>query len=199
MPPNHKDSIEAAQRGPVSLPGWSPLVRPPGQEEPIKNEPQQEEVVDEITAWWQKALGKKAVLGLASNRPPPGPRAPAPKLLWTKPENRYGQQERTVVEATPGATEEKGADNPGTQERGRRWMDRSLAALRQLKHWSAEMVSGTVLFLAVALLRVAVAVFVTVRAALGLLTVAFKAVRRWPCSFRSFSLRANPLPGENNQ
>ena len=32
-------------------------------------EAQQEEVVDEITAWWQKALGTKAVLGQASNRP----------------------------------------------------------------------------------------------------------------------------------
>jgi HSP20 family protein len=35
------------------------------------NEPQQEEVVDEITAWWQKALGTEAVLGQASNRPSP--------------------------------------------------------------------------------------------------------------------------------
>ncbi|HEY5910649.1 MAG TPA: hypothetical protein VJA21_08610 [Verrucomicrobiae bacterium] len=41
---------------------------------------QHEEVVDEITAWWQKALGTKAVLGQASNRPPPGPRPPVPKL-----------------------------------------------------------------------------------------------------------------------
>jgi HSP20 family protein len=36
------------------------------------NEPQQEEVVDEATAWWQKVLGTKAVLGQASNRTSPG-------------------------------------------------------------------------------------------------------------------------------
>jgi hypothetical protein len=37
-----------------------------------KSDPQQEEAVDKITAWWQKALGTKAVLGQASNRTSPG-------------------------------------------------------------------------------------------------------------------------------
>jgi len=46
-----------------------------------KSKSQQEEAADEITAWWQKALGTKAVLGQASNRPPPGPRGPVPRLL----------------------------------------------------------------------------------------------------------------------
>jgi hypothetical protein len=30
------------------------------------------EEIDEITAWWQKALGTKSVLGQASNQPPSG-------------------------------------------------------------------------------------------------------------------------------
>ena len=60
--------LEATQRGQGSLSVWSPLARATGQEEPIKNKAQQEEVVDDITAWWQKALGTKAVLGQASNR-----------------------------------------------------------------------------------------------------------------------------------
>jgi len=37
-----------------------------------KSKPQQEEVLDEITVWWQKTLGTKAVLGQASNRTSPG-------------------------------------------------------------------------------------------------------------------------------
>jgi len=85
--------LENTQRGPGTLPGWSPLARPPGQEEPVKNRPQQEEVVDEITVWWQNKLGTKAVLGQASNRPPAGPKAPIPELLWTKPESGHAQPE----------------------------------------------------------------------------------------------------------
>jgi HSP20 family protein len=75
-----------------------------------KSKPQQEEGVDEITVWWQKTLGKKAVLGQASNRAPPGQRAPTPKLLWTKPESGHAQQEIKVVEATPRATEKNGGN-----------------------------------------------------------------------------------------
>ena len=45
--------------------------------------PQPEKVVDEITAWWQQALGTSAVLGQASNRPPPEPSAPTVTLVWT--------------------------------------------------------------------------------------------------------------------
>jgi HSP20 family protein len=41
-----------------------------------KNDPQQPAVADEITAWWQKALGTNSVLGQASNRPANEP-APA--------------------------------------------------------------------------------------------------------------------------
>jgi HSP20 family protein len=142
-----------------------------------KSRPQQEEAVDEITVWWQKTLGKKAVLGQASNRATPGQKAPTPKLLWTKPESGHAQQERTVVEATPGATEKKEVNNPRTQERkGHLWMDRSLTALGQLKHRLRVMVSGAVLFFAVVLLRFAGAVFVTIRAALGVLTSEFRRV-----------------------
>ena len=79
-----------------------------------KSKPQQEEVVDEITVWWQKALGKKAVLGQASNRPTPRQGVLTPKLLWTKPESGHAQQESKVVEATPGAIEKKEANNPRT-------------------------------------------------------------------------------------
>ena len=50
--------------------------------------PEQQEV-DEITVWWQRTLGREAVLGQASNRPPPGPRALAPTLSWTKPEGEH--------------------------------------------------------------------------------------------------------------
>jgi hypothetical protein len=152
-----------------------------------RSKPQQEEIVDEITAWWQKALGTKAVLGQASNRPTPGPRPPVPKLLWTKPESAQAEQEKRVVEATPRAAEKKEASNPGTQERrGRFWMDRSLNALTQLKFWSGVMVSGAVLFLAILLLRCAVAVLVTMYAALGIRTEEFRRVRRWPRNVRGF-------------
>ena len=160
-----------------------------------KSKPQQEEVLDEITVWWQKALGKKAVLGQASNRGTPGQKAPTPKLCWTKPESVHAQQqERKVAEATPGATETKGANNPRTQERkGHLWMDRSLTALGQLKHWLGVIVNGAVFLLAVMFLRIAVAVFETIRSALGILTAEFRRVRRWPRSGRNFLLRTNPL------
>ena len=59
------------------------------------SKPQPEELVDEITVWWQKALGKKAVLGQASNREPPGQRAPVPELLWTKPESGHARQDNS--------------------------------------------------------------------------------------------------------
>ena len=52
-------------------------------------------------------------------------------------------------------------------------MDRSLTALGQLKHWSGVMVNGAVFFLAVVFLRFVVAVFVTIRAALRIVTVGF--------------------------
>jgi len=192
--------LESTQRGPGRLPDRSPLPWPPDQEEPTKNKPHRKEMVDEITAWWQKALGTKAVLGQASNRPPPGPRTPLPRLLWTKPESGHAQQESKVQETTVSATEKKGADDAGTQERkGHLWMDRSLSTLGQLKHWSGVMLDGAVFFLAVVFLRFAVAVFETIRAALGILAVEFKRVRRWPLSVRGFLLRTNPLPGEHKQ
>jgi hypothetical protein len=141
--------------------------------------------VNEITAWWQKALGKKAVLGQASNRPIPGQNAPTPKLLWTKPESGHAQQETKVVEATPEATENKGANNPRTQERkGHLWMGRSIIALGQLKHWLGVMVNDMVLCFAIVLLRFAGAVFVTIRAALGILTSQFRRVRRCPAELK---------------
>src|SRR5512145_1521098 len=95
-----------------SQPGSPPLPWPASHQGPTKNKPPQEEVVDEITAWWQKALGTTAVLGQASNRSFPGPRSPIPKLLWTKPESGHAQQEITVVAAVPSAIEEKGARGP---------------------------------------------------------------------------------------
>jgi hypothetical protein len=178
--------LEATQRGASSLPGWSRLPWPAGREEFIKSKPQQEEDVDEITAWWQKALGTKAVLGQASNRPPPGPRAPIPKLLWNKPEIGRSQ-ETTVVEATPRAIEEKGASNPGTQGgKGRLGMDRRLTGPGRLNYWSGVIVNGAVFFLAVVFLRFAVAVFEAIRAG-------------WSRRVRAFVLRTNPLPGEDSQ
>ena len=46
------------------------------------------------------------------------------------------------------------------------------------------MLSGMVLFFAIVLLRFAGAVFVTIRAALGILTVDFRRVRRCPAEFK---------------
>jgi hypothetical protein len=135
--------LQATQCSPSGLPDCSPLPWPTGQEESIERKPQQEEVVNEITAWWQKALGTKAVLGQASNRTSPGQRSPIPKLLWTKPESGEAQQEITVVEATPIAIEKKGASNPETQERKQRvWMGRRLTALGRFKHWSGVMLTS---------------------------------------------------------
>jgi hypothetical protein len=164
------------------------------------NELQQGEVVNEITAWWQKALGTKAVLGQASNRPPPGPRAPIPELLWTKPESGQVQQERTAIEATPRPTKEEVAKNPGTQEPKRQLgMDRALSALGQIKHWSGGMISGAVYFLAVAFLRLVVAVFETIRSALGILTVEFRRVKRWSHSIRGLVAANESQPGKPEQ
>lgn len=68
------EALEPTPRGAGCLPGLSPTPpAPPSGQEPIKNEPQQEEVVDETTAAWQ-ALGKKPVLAPASNPPLPGAR-----------------------------------------------------------------------------------------------------------------------------
>ena len=47
-------------------------------------------------------------------------------------------------------------------------MDRSLTALGHLKHWSGVVINGAVLFLAIVLLRFAVAAFATIRAAWNL-------------------------------
>jgi hypothetical protein len=133
--------FDDTQRGLARLPGWSPLPWPAGQEEFIKGKPQQEEVVDEIIAWWQKALGTKAVLGQASNKTSPGPRAPVPIFLWTKPESGHAPQQSKVAEATP--AERKRANNPGPQERkDQPWMDRSLTALGQLKQGSGVLKNG---------------------------------------------------------
>jgi hypothetical protein len=67
-------------------------------------------------------------------------------------------------------------------------------ALRYLR--SGVMISGVALFLATVLLRFAAAVFVAIHAALGIWTVEFRQVRRWPRGVRGFLLRTNPLPRE---
>jgi len=163
-----------------------------------KNKPPQEEVVDEITVWWQKALGTKAVLGQASNRPSLGQRAPLPELLWTKPDSGHAQQEKNVAEVIPSAIDKKGTRGPGTQERKGPSSSRSLSTLGRLKQWSGVVVSSTVFFLVVMFLRSVVAVFETIRWALGILTVEFRRVRHWPHRFKDFLLRVKPLPAGNN-
>jgi HSP20 family protein len=154
------------------------------------SQPQPEGAADEITLWWQKTLGKKAVLGQASNRPPPWPRAPVPIRLWTRPESEHAQRAKMVVEARPSATERNGVKNPRAEEqRGHRGWDGSLVALGQLKRWSGAVVGGGLLFLVMVLLRLTGAVFATIRAALGILTAGCRRVRNGPRSLRGL----NPL------
>ena len=145
-----------------------------------KSKPQQVEVVDEVLVWWQKALGKQAVLGQASNQATPGQRAPGPRLVWTKPEDEDHEQERNVAEAAP--ITQKQESHLGS--------DKSLTTLEQLKCWSGEFVTDTVIFLAVVLLRFTNAVYVTIRAAVDILAVGFRWLRRWPWSARGL-LAAN--------
>jgi HSP20 family protein len=143
-----------------------------------KSKPQQVEVVDEVLVWWQKALGKQAVLGQASNRATPGQRAPAPRLVWTKPEDEHHEQEKKVAEAAP------------ITQKSHLGSDKNLTTLEQLKCWSGEFVTDTVIFLAVVLLRFTNAVYVTIRVAVDILAVPFRWLRRCPWSARGL-LAAN--------
>jgi hypothetical protein len=134
----------------------------------VLSKPPPEEVVDEITAWWQKTLGTKAVLGQASNRPVPGRRTPTRHLVWVKPDSRPAQQESPIIEETPPiAAEINGPTHRGTLDRkDHRWMNRILTAPGKLKEWSGVMVNGAVVFLAIGLLRSAGAVLLTFRTVL---------------------------------
>lgn len=72
--------------------------------------------MDEITAYWQKALGKTSVLGQASNRPPPRPRAPEPDHLGTKSPGVPAQPEQTIMDASNTVAESERAKTLRSEE-----------------------------------------------------------------------------------
>lgn len=55
--------------------------------------------MDEITAYWQKALGKKSVLGQASNRPPARPSAPTCGPQSPNPPSEHANPRQTTIDA----------------------------------------------------------------------------------------------------
>jgi hypothetical protein len=55
--------------------------------------------MDDITAYWQKALGKKSVLGQASNRPPARQLAPAPDRLSSMSPSAPANPKQTTSDA----------------------------------------------------------------------------------------------------
>jgi hypothetical protein len=55
--------------------------------------------MDDITAYWQKILGKKSVLGQASNRPPARQQAPAPDRLFSMSPSAPANPKQTTSDA----------------------------------------------------------------------------------------------------
>lgn len=132
-----------------------------------KAKPQPEQVVDEITAWWQKALGSKAVLGQTSTRPAPDLGTPPRYFTWKKTEGTPVPPEKYIASAVPDSTTMEGSTDGGIpDQKGHPGLGSGSIALAQLKHWAGAIMTGAAVILAIGFMRLAGAVFLTFRAVL---------------------------------
>ncbi len=125
-----------------------------------KRKPQPEQVVDEITAWWQKALGNKAVLGQTSTRPAPEPGTPPRYFTWTKVESGPVQPVKNIAAPAPGTTAMEGSTDGGIpDQKGHPRLGSGSTAPTQLKQRAGAIITGAAVFLVIGFMRLAGAVF----------------------------------------
>lgn len=137
-------------RGTASLPSITPAPGRPGH--PTE---------DEIGAWWQRRLGKRAVLGQMGNRTQPARHLRLPILVWTKPAVNSPDPSGALGRDSSSLAEGRGAKGPstrGNELNAGQAGSQPLNVIGRFSHWAGRVTRDTVMFLAVGLLRAVSAV-----------------------------------------